>query len=224
LVAEIAERTGYRFRDSALLIRALTHRSHAGSPQDYDALEFLGDRVLAMVIAEDLYRDSSEATAGELAQALNRLVRAETLTEVARELRLGVHLRTDIRNLGTASPSSRVLSEVCEALIAGIYLDGGFDAARSFIRRHWRQRIRDSWFGGKDAKSTLQEWLAVRSLGSPVYRQAGRAGPDHLPSFEVEVSVAGLEPARGSGTSKRQAEQRAAEALLRREGVWPGGR
>jgi ribonuclease-3 len=223
LVAEVAERTGYRFRDPALLTRSLTHRSLAGSPVDYEALEFLGDRVLDMVIAEDLYRDAPAASAGELARALNRLVRAETLTDVARELRLAEYLRTDARNPAAANPSARVLSEACEALIAAVYLDGGFDAARSFIRRHWRERIRKSWLTGKDAKSTLQEWLAGRSLGCPVYRETSRAGPDHLPHFEVEVSVAGLRPARGSGSSKRQAEQRAAEAMLRHEGVWRGG-
>jgi ribonuclease-3 len=221
-VADVAGKIGYRFHDEALLLRSLTHRSLSATSQNYEALEFLGDRILAMVIAEDLYRASPSASAGVLAQALNKMVRAETLAEVARELGIADVMLTDMRDTA-AMASNRMLCDVCEALIAGIYLDGGFEASRSFIRRHWQERVRGAWSGVKDAKTTLQEWLAARSLGGPVYSETGRSGPDHLLSFSVEVSVTGLEPASGTGSSKRQAEQRAAEALLRREGIWPSG-
>jgi ribonuclease-3 len=223
LVADIAGKTGYRFRDEALLVRSLTHRSLTFRQQNYEALEFLGDRILGVVIAEDLYRTSPSASAGELAQAFNKMVCAETLAEVAGELGIGEVMLINARDAAAARASGRMLADVCEALIAAIYLDGGFDAVRSFVRRHWQARLRDAWLGGKDAKTTLQEWVAARSPNSPVYSEIGRAGPDHLLSFSVEVAVAGLDPARGRGSSKRQAEQRAAEALLRREGVWPGG-
>ncbi|MDP9137673.1 MAG: ribonuclease III [Pseudomonadota bacterium] len=222
LIADVADRTGYRFQDEQLLVRALTHRSLPSARENYEALEFLGDRILAMVIAEHLYRASPGASVGELAQAFNKMVCAETLAEVAGALVIGDLVFTDVRNVA-GKTSGRMLADVCEALIAAIYLDGGLEAARSFIVKHWQDRIGDAWLGGKDAKTTLQEWLAARSLGSPVYSEIGRAGPDHLPSFLVEVAVAGLDPAQGRGGSKRQAEQRAAEAMLRRGGVWPGG-
>ena len=226
LVAEVAGKTGYRFRDEALLVRSLTHRSLSSHHENYEALEFLGDRILALVIAEDLYRASPRASAGELSRAFNKMVCAETLAEVARGLGIGEVVLSDARDAGAAKVSSRMLAEACEALIAAIYLDGGLEAARSFILRHWQDRMTDAWLGGKDAKSTLQEWLATtaptRLLNNPVYSEIGRAGPDHLPSFLVEVAVAGLAPAQGRGSSKRQAEQQAAETMLRREGVWPG--
>lgn len=223
LVADIAARTGYRFDDEALLVRSLTHRSRSPRQENYEPLEFLGDRILAVVVAETLYRSSPSATAGDLAQAFNKMVCAETLTEIAGELGIGQVIRTDARDASAAKASDRLLAEVCEALIAAIYLDGGLEAARSFIHRHWQERLNGAWRVGKDAKTTLQEWVAARALDGPVYSEIGRAGPDHDLSFSVEVAVAGLVPAQGQGNSKRQAEQRAAEALLRREGVWPGG-
>jgi ribonuclease-3 len=218
LIAHIAGKTGHRFADEALLVRSLTHKSFSPAQDSYEALEFLGDRVLAVVIAEELYRSWPFASTGELAQMFNRMVREETLAEVAADLGLGEVVFAGASD--TVGTSSRVLGDVCEALIAAIYLDGGFATVRSFIRRHWRARLKKAGLGNKDAKTTLQEWLAAKSLDNPVYSEIERAGPDHLPNFSVAVSVPGLSPAHGTGTSKKQAEQRAAEALLRREGVW----
>ncbi len=223
LIADVAGRTGYRFRDERLLVRALTHRSAAPAKDNNEALEFLGDRVLALVIAEHLHRNSPAANVGSLSQALNKLVCADTLAEIARELGIAELMRTDAGDIPFAKMSVRMLADVCEALIAAIYLDGGLAAARAFIHGHWQERLGSAWRGPKDAKTALQEWSAARALGAPVYREVSRVGPAHGPSFSIEVVVSGLHPAYGQGNTKRQAEQRAAEALLKREGAWPDG-
>ncbi len=223
LAGDVAAKTGYRFGDEALLVRALTHRSDVSALHNNEALEFLGDRVLALVIAEHLHRSSATGSVGALGQALNKLVCTDTLAEIGRELGIAEFMRTDVRAIPSAKVTVRMLADVCEALIAAVYLDGGLAAARAFIHRHWRERLGSARLGIKDAKTALQEWSAARSLGTPVYSEVGRVGPAHDPSFAIKVVVTGLHPAHGHGNSKRQAEQRAAEALLRREGAWPGG-
>lgn len=218
----LAEKVGYHFKNTELLTRALTHSSYRlKKGHDYEALEFLGDRVLDLVVAEELYRRDPHMDEGPLTQSLKALVCTETLAEVARELGLPEALRAEKRgSMNTVRTSSNVLADACEALIAAIYLDGGIGAARSFILRHWGDRFEAVRFDVKDPKTTLQEWTGARSLAPPVYRIVSRSGPQHEPLFIVDVEVEKHAPARGEGKSKRQAEQEAARALLVREGVW----
>jgi len=206
-----------RFRDPALLARALTHSGAAGSTRDYQRLEFLGDRVLGLVIAEELLRRYPDENEGLLARRLNQLVRRETCAEVARGLRLHELMRTArTAERGQVQASHKVLADLCESVIAAIYLDQGLEVARSFIMSLWEPLFARHAEPATDAKSALQEWAAARGLPVPVYRELKRTGPDHAPVFEVEARVEGLGAASGSGPSKRTAEQEAAARLLKR--------
>lgn len=216
---ELTAITGYTFRDKALSGVALTHRSASsrGRTQTYERLEFLGDRVLAVVIADLLYESFPDEDEGSLAKRLVALVRRETLADVARELGLPPLIRM---SRGEEDAGGRdnpaMLADVCEALIGAIYRDGGLDAARIFIRRNWLDRMASTEKPPKDAKTELQEWAQGRGLELPEYREIGRTGPDHSPVFTIEVVVRGFTPVRGKGPTKRAAEQRAAERLLDR--------
>jgi ribonuclease-3 len=221
----LERRIGYQFKDRELIRTALTHASAGvGAGASYQRLEFLGDRVLALIVAEMLLAAFPEAPEGELAQRLTRLVRNESCAEVAESLDFGSAIR-----LGEGERSSggrkkaAILGDVCEAVIGALHLDGGIDAARSFIEANWRERMLH-WRGPlRDAKTTLQEWAQGRGLPMPVYAIVGRSGPDHAPRFEVAVVVEGVSDSRGEGRSRREAEQAAAAAMLLREGVWEEG-
>jgi ribonuclease-3 len=211
---------GHRFRDPALLARALTHAS-ANSENSNERLEFLGDRVLGLVIAEKIYALYPNDTEGALALKLNALVRKEACAAAAEAVGLPDHLI--LANSETASGGRKkavILAGACEAVIAALYLDGGMNAARAFIEHCWAKAFETLGDDMRDAKTALQEWSQARKGGgAPVYRLAKRDGPDHAPQFEVEVSVSGEEPALGQGGSKREAEQAAAKAMMRRLGL-----
>ncbi len=212
----IEESLGYRFKDTALLARALTHASASGaSHTDNERLEFLGDRVLGLLAAEALLARFPEASEGELAPRLNALVRSEACASVARWLKLEPHVRA-----GRSALNSAILADACEALMAAIFLDGGLEPARAAFHRAWAPLMDEVETAPIDAKSALQEWSQGLALGLPVYALAGREGPDHAPVFRVSVAVASLAAVEGQGPSKRAAEQAAAAALLIREGVW----
>lgn len=215
----------HAFADPTLLDRALTHasaRAPGAAPRtSYQRLEFLGDRVLALVVAELLYETYPDADEGDLARRLNQLVRRETCAEVARELDLGRYLRLGESEAGTGGRAkTAILGDAIEAVIAAIHLDGGFAASRVFVARLWRSRMVEVSEPPRDAKTTLQEWAQGRRLATPSYREIGRTGPDHDPLFAVAVDIPGIEGADGLGRSKREAEQKAAAALLIREGLW----
>lgn len=225
--AGFAKTLGYKFRDPGLLIRALTHASALAESGNHDPaatyqrLEFLGDRVLGLVIADMLISAYRQDVEGELARRLARLVSGETCAEVAGEMGLGPYVR-----LGgslarkRAGSASGVLSDVCESVIGALYCDGGLDAARPVIERYWRERMMAMSGSLRDAKTELQEWVHRQGLATPRYRELSRSGPDHAPVFEIEVVIDGIAGAIGSGNSKREAEQGAAEVVLRRDGVW----
>ncbi|MBO6719241.1 MAG: ribonuclease III [Rhizobiaceae bacterium] len=212
--------TGHTFSDRELLERALTHAS-ARKGIDYQRLEFLGDRVLGLVISEMLFSAFPDAPEGELSVRLNALVNAETLAAIAEEIGLPAFIKTgsEIRAL-SGRKRVNVRADVTEALIAALYLDGGLDAARAFVRRHWAKRARSSGAARRDAKTQLQEWAHQVAGEAPTYKTEDRAGPDHDPLFTVSVKLKGYKPADATGRSKREAEQNAATALLVREGVW----
>jgi ribonuclease III len=226
LLDALERRTDYRFKDRSLLMTALTHASAVGDAriatgETYQRLEFLGDRVLGLVVAGMLLDAFPGASEGELSSRLADLVRKETCADVAAALGMGAAVifggnRAQQRALLTVN----VLGDVCEALIAAIYLDGGFAAAKGFVEVNWQDRMLEAPVGGRNAKSTLQEWAQAHSHGTPTYEIAERSGPDHAPTFVITVNIGALAPARGEGRNRREAEQAAATAVLLREGIW----
>jgi ribonuclease III len=218
---QFQERIGYRFSDVSLLALALTHSSAAEGIASNERFEFLGDRVLGLIIADTLLQHNPEMEEGGLARGLNALVRKEACVVVAKEVGLGAIIQMDVseeRNGGREKKS--VLGDACEALIAAIYRDGGLEAARSFILKTWAPQIKEGAQLRPDPKTALQEWAHSAHALTPNYEVKERTGPDHAPIFMVRVTIEGLEPELGSGKSKRSAEQEAAQALLHREGVW----
>jgi ribonuclease-3 len=206
----------YTFKDRSLLDQALTHRSvETAGGADYERLEFLGDRVLALVVTEMLMAAFPVEREGALAKRLAALVRQETLAAVARDIGLGGYIRLSRGEAdGGGRENEAILADVCEAVIAAMYHDGGIVAARDFIERHWRDRLQSVAAPPQDAKTTLQEWAQGRGLALPSYVIAAREGPDHAPVFTVQVALADGQSAEGRGPSKRVAEQAAAQKLL----------
>ena len=210
---------GYQFANKDLLVRALTHASALGNAAEagrtYQRLEFLGDRVLGLIVADLLIERFPDAPEGELSRWFHRLVSGKTCAQVAREMELEKYIR-----FTGARPSQSVLGDACESVLGALYRDGGLAAARRMVERHWTPRIEAMQEPPRDAKTALQEWAHQRGGDAPNYVEIARSGPDHAPEFEIEVSLGIAAPERGQGRSKREAEQAAAAALLRREGVW----
>ena len=211
----LAATIGHVFRSPVLLLTALTH---AGAARNRDRanerLEFLGDRVLGLIVADALFQRFAGESEGLLAKRLAALVSRDTLAAVAAEIELGRFL---VLTKGDAAAGNRqhvgILADALEAVIAALYLDGGLEAARSFVLEHWSPRMALDSSPPRDAKTRLQELTLGRSHDLPQYRVLRREGPDHQPQFEVEVTV-GDTHAVGSGPSKRHAEQQAAASLL----------
>ncbi len=202
-----------------LLTRALTHASTGGgpepSPRTNERLEFLGDRVLGLIIAEMLLTQFPGEDEGHIAQRHSALVRREALARVAREINLGQHLnmaRGEENSGGRDNPS--LLADSCEAVIAALYLDGGLQAAADFIKTHWTPMLAEAIDPPKDAKTRLQEWAQGAGLPLPEYTEMNRSGPDHAPMFKVQASLPGFPTLDATEPSKRAAEQSAAELLL----------
>ncbi|ODR89147.1 ribonuclease III [Sinorhizobium alkalisoli] len=220
--ARLETAIGYQFSEKERLDRALTHSSaRTARGSNYQRLEFLGDRVLGLCVAELLFQTFRDANEGELSVRLNQLVSAESCARVADELSLHEFIRTgsDVKRI-TGKHMMNVRADVVESLIAAIYLDGGLEAARRFVLKHWTDRAESADGARRDAKTELQEWAHARFGVAPKYRTDDRSGPDHDPRFTVTVEVAGLAPETGMDRSKRAAEQIAAMRLLEREGVW----
>ncbi|RED50891.1 ribonuclease III [Aestuariispira insulae] len=211
-------RLGHEFENVERLEQALTHRSAShGQDIGYERLEFLGDRILGLCIADMLMQAFPEEPEGALSRRLNALVRQETLAEIAAEIGLNDYLRLGkAEEESGASDNPAILADVCEAVIAALYRDSGLDASRRFIKRYWEKRLEKSSRPPKDAKSSLQEWAMARKIPLPEYETIEKEGPDHAPVFTIQVSVRGKEPAQATGDSKRSAEQKAAEILLNR--------
>ncbi len=224
-IAAVEGRIGHRFKNRAFLVSALTHATAVDGDtpgQDYQRLEFLGDRVLGLVVADMLLEAFPGADEGELSRRFADLVRKETCADVAAALKLGAALivgggRSQIAALRTRN----VLGDICESVIAAVYLDGGFDAARQFVEANWRQRMMTRPGERRNPKTELQEWAQGQGLPPPDYVVVDRSGPDHEPRFAVEARVGMLDPEVGDGASRRKAEQAAATSLLVREGIWP---
>ena len=213
---QLAEILGHRFEKPGRLRLALTHPSAAG-PQSYQRLEFLGDRVLGLIVAEMLFKRFPEEAEGALARRHAALVRRESLAEVAAAIGLGQYMilaEAEAEAGGQENPA--ILADGCEAVIAALYMDGGLAAAKSFVEPQWEPLMEADRKPPQDPKTALQEWAQGRGLPLPVYRELKREGPPHEPCFTIEVSVQGHEPQSAEGRSKRQAESAAAEQLLLR--------
>ena len=221
---QLFERLGFAFKDRSLVELALTHASARPSlkpNEDNERLEFLGDRVLGLAIAELLTQTFPEASEGDLARRYNQLVRAETCAEIAKEWELGQLI---LMSGGEAESGGRgkrtILANACEAVLGAIFIEGGYQAARDVVFRFWATELASLDLALPDAKSILQEWAQGRRLSLPRYVEIAREGPDHKPRFTTEVQIDGVAPERGHGANKRAAEQAAALAMLLREGVW----
>ncbi|UVK38080.1 ribonuclease III [Mesorhizobium sp. AR10] len=222
LAGEVQAKTGHAFKDMRLLETALTHSSAVKAVRNNERLEFLGDRVLGLVVADMLFAQFPDAPEGEIAPRFNALVDSRTCSEIGVEMELENLVRAD----ATLKARSRglgggYLADAVEALIAAIYVDGGIDAARRFVLRYWEPRARMVVAKPPNPKSELQEWIAKTSDARPEYAIQKREGPDHQPVFTVSVRVDGFAPSTGIGGSRRAAEEAAASAFLLREGVWP---
>ena len=211
----LEEALGHRFTRPELLALALCHPSARTKAGNNQRLEFLGDRILGMVVAAMLYEAFSHEAEGALSQRYSALVRREALENVARGLALGDRLtlsRSEGAGGGRDNPAN--LADACEAVIGALYVDGGLEAAERFIRRHWAPVMKADPEPPRDPKTRLQEWTQSRALGLPVYRTLSSTGPAHAPLFEVEAEVTGLGKAVATGATKRAAEQAAAGKLL----------
>jgi len=218
-VADLMVDLGYDFRQPELLAEALTHPSategEGRGKRNLERLEFLGDRVLGLIVARLLMDDFPEEKVGQIARRHAALVSAEALARVARRLELGIYMNMSPgeRQQGGAD-NPQALADCCEAVIAALYLDGGDDAAARMIRRYWQPMMRESVRPPRDSKSTLQEWAQARALPLPVYAILRREGAPHEPLFDVECTVRGLPPVRAEGRSRRTAEQAAARRMI----------
>ena len=209
----LTETLGHRPEDTALFTQALTHSSHEG--QDFERLEFLGDRVLGLVMASWLYALFPNEPEGKLSPRFNALVSGETCAAIARELAVGPRLRLgkQARDDG-ADDSDYVLGDAVESLIGALFLEAGLDAARAFIELAWGDRVHGQRAAPKHPKARLQEFAAARGWRPPVYTLAARSGPHHAPTFEIAVEIPGRGRATGHGSSKQEAETEAARALM----------
>jgi len=207
---------GHGFADPALLEEALTHASAASAAKpDYERLEFLGDRVLGLVVADLLLRRFPAEAEGEIAKRHAALVCSEALTRIAMTIDLGDHLcLSEGEDAMAIRENPACLADALEAVIAALYLDGGLAVGARFIERHWQVLLEEMPVPPQDPKTQLQEWVQARGLALPHYHTVAQEGPDHKPVFQVQVEIAGFSPCIASGSSKRVAEVRAAAALL----------
>ena len=222
--AGLAERLGYSFADLDLLRRALTHVSAAGGAvgRSNQRLEFLGDRVLGLAVAELLHARYPDASEGELSHRLSDLVRREACAVMAASWDIGPALILGPGESKTGGRRNRaILADAAEAVLGAVFLDGGYGAAREVVTRALAEHMTAAGEPPRDAKTALQEWAQARGLAPPTYEILERAGPDHAPRFRIAARLQGLADGSGLGRSRRGAEQAAAEAVLVREGVWP---
>jgi len=217
---ELEDILEYRFKNRHLLKQAVTHSSKTQSlSENYERLEFLGDRVLGVAVASLLYRCFPGEPEGNLSQRFVALVCKESVSEMARKLKLDNFICAegiDIHN------NENVLCDVCEAVIGALYIDAGSEEAISFVQKHWKPLIDTHTRPPKDAKTLLQEAAHEKGYAAPVYTEISREGSEHEPLFHMQVSIDGLKPQNGSGRNKKIAEQQAAEKMLEILGIQHG--
>lgn len=215
---DFQDRLGYEFRNPDLLVEALTHASLSTPVRsDNQRMEFLGDRVLGLVMAEALLEADEEASEGTLAPRFNALVRKEACADVAASLDLGAALMMGrSENASGGRRKLAILGDAMEAVLAAVYLDGGYGTVRALILRLWGKRITQAEAHARDPKTALQEWAQGRGMAPPTYAEIDRSGPDHAPVFTIEAQLQSGERETAKAPSKRAAQQLAAESLLER--------
>lgn len=214
-LARLEEVIGHRFENQALLEKALTHSS-AGRPVNYQRLEFLGDRVLGIIVAEFLFRNFPRENEGDMARRFSALVDRSMCARVASAIELGGYVfLSDGEKAAGGAQNENIMADVVEALIAAAYLDSGLPAAEKIVLRLWGDNLYEMVRPPVDPKTELQEWTQARGLGLPSYELVGRTGPDHAPVFDVCVHVEDHASVLAQGTSRRAAEKNAAALLLR---------
>lgn len=217
-LSAFCDRIGHTFADPSLIIRAVTHASMVSAHRDDNQrLEFLGDRVLGLVMADALLKADVNAAEGLLAPRYNALVRREACADVARQIELGKVLklgRSEMKSGGRRKEA--LLADAMEAVIAAVFLDAGFPAAQKMILALWGPRIHNVADDARDAKTALQEWAQARGEPPPTYVETARTGPDHQPVFTIEARLSSGPSEAATAGSKRQAEQAAATALLQK--------
>jgi ribonuclease-3 len=228
-VAELVRRLGHEFRDPRLLDRALTHASvgegvapqTSKAPRDNERMEFLGDRILGLLVADRLHTDYPEADEGQLSSRLHTLVDKHACGRVGAALGIGEAVRLSPGETKSGGRRKEgLIADAVEAVLAAVYLDGGLDAARKVFESAWADELaRPSERSLNNPKSVLQEWAQAQGRPLPTYTITGRTGSDHAPTFTLQVSVEGIEPLTASGRSRQEAEKAAATAMLQREGV-----
>jgi ribonuclease-3 len=221
----LEERIGHVFTDGKLIAAALTHVSAATGRkrETYQRLEFLGDRVLGLAVAEMLYAAFPEADEGELSRRLAGLVRKESCAEAALAWGIDSHIRLGDSEKQAGAANVTILGDVCESIIGAVFLDAGYGAAKAVVAATFGARMLSPERPLRDPKTLLQEWAQARGLPAPLYRETARSGPDHAPEFTVSVEVPGFRRAEARGFAKRPAEQAAAAAFIAREGIGQTG-
>ncbi len=224
-LADLEKLLGYKFSNKDLLEKSLTHTSSVSPSKrveySYQRLEFLGDRVLGLVIADMLHKRFLNANEGELSRTLNSLVRKETCAKVALKLDLGKYIRlgeSEARSGGARKEA--ILGDVCESVIGAIYRDGGLEQAYKFIEKYFGNFLEEANSTRLDSKTALQEWAQSKNLPLPKYVEISKRGPDHAPIFDISLIIEGYAQEKGSGPSKKLAEQNAAKNFLLRENIW----
>jgi ribonuclease-3 len=220
-VRALESRIGHSFAARSLIVSALTHVSAvAGAKREsYQRLEFLGDRVLGLVVSDMLYQTFSEADEGELSRRLADLVRKESCAEVALEWGAQAFVRAGEGDKGASALNTAILGDICESIIGAVFLDAGYAAAKKVVSGAFEPRMHAPRGALRDAKTALQEWAQGRGLPPPDYRETARCGPDHAPEFTIRVEIPGYPHAEAKGLAKRLAEQAAAAAFMTREGI-----
>lgn len=210
----LQDRLGYRFNNPALLEKALTHSS-TGSERNYERLEFLGDRVVGLIMAQRLFEIFPDEKEGDLAKRHAALVQGKAMTLIARKLDLGDVIQlSDAERAAGGAENDNILADGVESVIGALYLDAGLDECRRVILDLWGDSIHVLEEPPQDPKTELQEWAQGRGLGLPVYELLNKSGPDHAPEFEIQAMVDGYAPSVALGASRRMAEKKAAEQLL----------
>jgi ribonuclease III len=216
----LEDKVGYHFNDKSLLHAALTHGSSSRKATDYQRLEFLGDRVLSLVIAEAIYLQHTDENEGQMATRHSALVRGDMCAEIGVKLGIGDYIVVGVSEKKKGVQHIRsVVGDVVEALIGAIFLDGGLEPAETFVLRGWAEALGKAQSLEKDPKTFLQEWALGKAFALPRYEITGRTGPEHQPEFTVALSVGKYEIAQGRGPSRQAAEMAAAKSFLSREGL-----
>lgn len=212
-------KTGYVFKNRQLMEAALTHASLQQKKGNYERLEFLGDRVLGLAVAETLYKIFPHENEGDLAKRHAALVQEKTLVKVAGDIALADYLQMSVseKRMGGLTKDA-ILADAVEALIGAVFIDGGFAPASAMVGKLWQDVLHVTTAPPEDPKTKLQEWVQARGLPLPIYSEVSRQGADHQPIFEIEVSIAGFAAISAKAASKRMAEKQAAEMMLQKIG------